>query len=165
MTDNATSANPGDSGEIFWLEITDRDDLGADLNAPAESETGDPYWSYALVREVREADVVLHYRARPSKVITHWSRAVGEPDPDEVIWGAHGMASGRGPVTPYARPGWRHPLNGPYPLAEPITLADLRAAEDAIPAVHEHLLAAHPRTPLYFPFLFSRSRPLRAFQG
>jgi hypothetical protein len=25
----------GDAADIFWLEITDRDDLGVDLNAPA----------------------------------------------------------------------------------------------------------------------------------
>jgi hypothetical protein len=32
----------------------------------------------------------------------------------EVRWGAHGMASGRGPVRPYPRPGWRVPLDGPH---------------------------------------------------
>jgi hypothetical protein len=93
--------------EIFWLEITDRDDLGVDLHAPAERETGGDYWSYALVREVHDGDVVFHYRARPINAITHWSRAVGEPYPDDVYWGAHGMAGGRGPVDPYWRPGWR----------------------------------------------------------
>ena len=27
-----------EAGEIFWMEITDRDDLGVDLNAPASPE-------------------------------------------------------------------------------------------------------------------------------
>lgn len=99
--------------EVFWLEITDRADLGLDLHAPAADEEGYDYWSYAFVREVREGDVVLHYRARPHGEISYWSRAVGEPYKDEVVWGAHGQASGRGPVDPYPRPGWRRPLEGP----------------------------------------------------
>src|SRR4051794_31347002 len=109
----------GAPGETFWLEITDRDDLGTDLHAPGQSEEGAEYWSYAFVREVREGDVVLHYRARPNRSITHWSRATGEPYPDDVFWGAHGQASGRGPVAPYWRRGWRRPLDGPYPLNRP----------------------------------------------
>lgn len=156
-----------DSGpqEAFWLEITDRDDLGVDLNAPAERESGGDYWSYTFVREVREGDVVLHYRTRPRGAITHWSRAVGEPYADEVLWGAHGQASGRGPVDPYWRPGWRHPLDGPYALADPVTKEQLQALEPAIREVQAALEAQHAGEALYFPFQLSDSRPLRAFQG
>jgi len=151
--------------EAFWLEITDRADLGLDLHAPAADEEGYEYWSYALVREVREGDIVLHYRARPHGAITHWSRAVGEPYRDEVVWGAHGQASGRGPVAPYPRPGWRRPLDGPYELPEPVTKEQLRDWEPAIRDTFDRLRAEYPRTPLYFPFQLSDSRPLRAFQG
>ena len=155
----------GDLAEVFWLEITDRDDLGVDLNAPTIGEHGREYWSYSFVREVAEQDIVLHYRARPHKAITHWSRAAGDPYQDEVYWGAHGMASGRGPLDPYWRPGWRRPLDGPYALPEPVTLDQLRAVEPQVRAIHDELRDAHPDTPLYFPFLLSKSRPLRAFQG
>ena len=155
----------GDTAERFWLEITDRDDLGVDLNAPATGEEGREYWSYSFVREVPEQDVVLHYRARPINAITHWSRAVGDPYPDEVFWGAHGQASGRGPMAPYWRPGWRRPLDGPYALVEPVTAAQLRAEEPQIRAIHDELQAAHPGTSIYFPFQLSDTRPLRAFQG
>jgi hypothetical protein len=34
-----------DPKEHFWLEVTDRDDLGTDLNAPRVDETGRPRWS------------------------------------------------------------------------------------------------------------------------
>lgn len=155
----------GDPSEVFWLEITDRADLGVDLNAPAEREEGGSYWSYAFVREVREGDVVLHYRARPVNAITHWSRAVGDPYVDQVYWGAHGQASGRGPVSPYWRAGWRHPLDGPYELAQPVTADRLRAAENSIRAVYDQLLAEHREASIYFPFQLSSTRPLRAFQG
>ena len=100
-------------------------------------EGGTDYWSYAFVQEVREGDVVLHYRTRPRGALTHWSRAVGEAYRDEVLWGAHGQAGGRGPVTPYLRPGWRHPLDGPYELAEPVTADQLRDLEGEIRGVLE----------------------------
>ena len=151
--------------EIFWLEITEREDLGLDLNAPAEREGGTEYWSYAFVQEVREGDIVLHYRTRPRGTLTHWSRAVGEPYRDEVLWGAHGQESGRGPVAPYLRPGWRHPLDGPYELAEPVTPDQLRDLEPRVREFIEQLQGEHPREALYFPFQLSDKSPLRAFQG
>jgi hypothetical protein len=129
------------------------------------AEEGQEYWSYSFVREVAEQDIVLHYRARPRKAITHWSRAVGDPYRDQVYWGAHGMASGRGPLDPYWRPGWRRPLDGPYAFQEPVTLAQLRAVEASIREIRHQLRDAHTCTPLYFPFLLSGSRPLRPFQG
>jgi hypothetical protein len=154
-----------DPSERFWLEITDRDDVGVDLNAPAESETGRTYWSYAFVREVAEGDIVLHYRARPINSITHWSRAVGEPYIDQVHFGAHGQGGGRGPVDPYWRPGWRRPLDGPYALPEPVSHAELRELEAEIRAVHLQMLDDYSPAPIYFPFQLSDTRPLRAFQG
>ena len=154
-----------DPSEIFWLEITDREDLGVDLNAPSERESGGSYWSYEFVREVREGDIVLHYRTRPINAITHWSRAVGNPYADQVYWGAHGQASGRGPVDPYWRDGWRHPLDGPYALPAPLTAVRLHEREHDVGAIRDALEAAHPRRPVYFPFQLSDTRELRAFQG
>jgi hypothetical protein len=136
-----------------------------DLNAPAETEARVAYWSYAFVREVRDGDIVLHYRARPTGAITHWSRAVGDAYPDEVFWGARGQASGRGPVAPYFRPGWRHPLDGPYALEHAVTRDQLRGLEPQLREVYEHLRREHPGTRLYPPFQFSDTRPVRAFQG
>jgi hypothetical protein len=151
--------------EIYWVEITDRPDLGADLAAPQLNEDGNSYWSYNLVTEVADGDVVLHYTARPAKQIPSWSRAVGVPYEDVLIWGAHGQASGRGPVEPYERPAWRRPLDGPISLEDPVTYEDLRDAEPAIRSVYEELKATYPEVPLYFPFQLSDGRPVRAFQG
>jgi hypothetical protein len=44
--------------EIYWLEVSERDDTGADLKAPQENESGREYWSYSLVREVTDGDIV-----------------------------------------------------------------------------------------------------------
>lgn len=151
--------------ERFWVEITDRVDLGSDLAAPQLNEDGRRYWSYDLVKEVAEGDVVLHYEARPNNAIAHWSRAVGEPGEDVLTWGAHGQAGGRGPVEPYERPAWRRPLDGPFPVPTPVGMDDFRTAEEAIREVHQTLLARFPDQPLYFPFQLSDRRAVRAFQG
>jgi hypothetical protein len=51
-----------DPRERYWLEVSARgDDLGVDLNAPTTNETGGSFWSYDLLREVGDGDVVLHY--------------------------------------------------------------------------------------------------------
>lgn len=151
--------------ERYWVEITDRAVLGSDLVAPQFDEEGRSYWSYDLVNEVAEGDVVLHYAPRPDKAIASWSRAIGDPYEDTLIWGAHGQAGGRGPVDPYERPAWRRPLEGPFPLARPISLEDFRGAETAIREVHDRLKAEFPSQALYFPFQLSSRRPVRAFQG
>jgi len=151
--------------EVFWVEITDRPDLGEDLAAPQLNEYERPYWSYDLVNEVAEGDVVLHYAARPSNRISSWSRAVGQPYEGLLTWGAHGQASGRGPVDPYERPAWRRPLEGPYPIERPATMDVFREAEDEIRRVYDALRERHPGLPLYFPFQLSEHRPVRAFQG
>ncbi len=67
--------------ERYWLEITDRSDLGADLLAPQVDDAGRPYWSYNLVTEVRQGDVVLHWHKSLVAVpaIVGWSLASGVP--------------------------------------------------------------------------------------
>ena len=41
-----------DQSERYWVEITDREDLGADLKCPPRNEAGNEYWSYSLVHEI-----------------------------------------------------------------------------------------------------------------
>lgn len=82
-----------------------------------------------------------------------------------MFWGAHGQASGRGPVDPYFPRGGRHPLDGSYALPQPVTRDQIREREPQFREVYERLQAEHPGKPLYFPFQFSDSRPVRAFQG
>jgi hypothetical protein len=153
----------GDGREAFWVEITDRDVIGENLWAPQVNENGRPYWSYEMVTWVQEGDTVLHFRT-PEAAFTGWSRAVGPAFDTEIEWGAHGYASGRGPVTPYHRAAWQLPLDGPYPIDPPVTMAQLQRHERRIASVYAQLEAERGR-PLYFPFQLSARRPMRAFQG
>jgi hypothetical protein len=153
----------GEPAERYWLETTDRADLGIDLNAPQVAETGKEYWGYSLIKEVKAGDVIVHY-FKPSRAITGWSRAVGPCYEDEVFWGAHGMSARGMGVTPYYRPGWRLGLEGPFPLAQPITLDWLRGQEDVIRASRDAITTLESGPP-YFPFELSAKRPPRPTQA
>lgn len=111
-----------DPQERYWLEVSDRgDDLGIDLNGPTTNEVGRPFWSYDLLLEVRDGDIVLHYD-RSDHAIVGWSIATGTAWPDQVVWAARGtFARGRN-IQPHVRPGRRVSLNGPFNLTQPLTL-------------------------------------------
>lgn len=50
--------------EVYWLEVTDRNDLGVDLNAPRFREDGNEYYGYSLIQAVSDSDIVFHYHKR-----------------------------------------------------------------------------------------------------
>jgi hypothetical protein len=52
------AANPS---ELYWLEITDRPDIGVDLHAPQHDATGGRTPGYSLIWWVSPGDVVFHY--------------------------------------------------------------------------------------------------------
>ena len=165
VSDNPARWWAGQPAEIFWLEITDREDLGVDLNAPAEREGGTDYWKCTRSCSCPRG------RCRPALSDPPKERAHalvtcrGPALPGRGALGAHGQAGGRGPVAPYLRPGWRHPLDGPYELAEPVMAQQLQDIESDLQSVDQQLQAQHPGQPIYFPFQLSERRPVRAFQG
>jgi hypothetical protein len=69
----------GDASEIFWLESTDRADVGRDVHAPEANDSGKLDWRYGLLREIRPGEVVLHY-SKQTRAIVAWSRAIGAPE-------------------------------------------------------------------------------------
>jgi hypothetical protein len=52
-----------------WMEITRREDIGADLKAPSASRSGGVTGSYVLVPAVRPDDVVIHYHSRREAIV------------------------------------------------------------------------------------------------
>ena len=72
-----------DETERFWVEVTDRRDIGADLNAPAASESGGQVASYELLKAPAEGDVVFHY-SKPEGSLVGYSFVVGKPWEDTV---------------------------------------------------------------------------------
>jgi hypothetical protein len=145
----------------LWLEITDRADVGANLNAPLYNKNGQPNWTYDLVQEVKEGDKVFHYKDR---AIVGVSRAAGQSWFDDVFWAAHGSASRTARIEPHRRPGQYMSLEG-YVSIEPIlSLDEIRRREAEIIQVRDELSAQRGGA-LRFPFVRYRDQGLRAFQG
>jgi hypothetical protein len=145
------------------MEITGRDDLGANLAAPQTDERGEEYVGYTLVREVHDGDVVFTSTATSARLSLGRVRSAA-PTTAPIVWAARGTSFRQhGGGEAYERPGWFFNLEGPYPLDEPVTLAWLRSHEDQVRAVRATLASTYPGM-LYFPFAVSDRRPLRAAQ-
>ncbi|SNY53708.1 DUF3883 domain-containing protein [Paractinoplanes atraurantiacus] len=155
----------GDPAQRYWLEITDRPDLGENLHAPQRDGAGTAKWTYDLVRYVEPGDVVLHWHktliGRPALV--GFSQAAGAVTASTIVWRARGT-SGRAKQTPPRQPSWLTPLRGYTALHQPVDQSVLRQVEDELRDVFEKLSETYPGT-LYLPFAFSDKRPIRAAQG
>jgi hypothetical protein len=154
-----------DPDQRFWMEITDRDDLGADLLAPTTDGGGRPYWGYELLTYVQAGDIVLHWHktlaGEPG--IVGWSQATGTYEDTDISWQAHGtVGRARGSLKP--RSAWRMPLVNFILLTDPILISSVRAREPELRQAQLDLEGRNPGTSLYFPFGFSDKRDLRAQQ-
>jgi len=154
-----------DATERFWLEATDRHDIGADLRAPLLDDGGKDNWRYTLFRTARIGDVVLHYhKGEDVQGIIGFSIIAGISEDIEIVWAARGRYSIAKDADPRPRPGYRIPLRGLYRFTKPLTLEELRSHRDDIAdvvATQEKVSAP----PLYFPFELSSKRELRLLQG
>jgi hypothetical protein len=153
----------GQPVERFWLEITDRLDLGVDLKAPQTRDDGSEYWSYSMVREAADGDMVFHYR-KPASAIVGCSTVVGQSWEEPIVWASHGTVARDAGVAPYRRHGWRIALERFTELRDPVTLEQIRAAEPDLRRMLTRLEAEH-RPPVYFPIALSDRRPPRPAQG
>lgn len=150
------------AAEIYWLEITGRPDLGADLKAPQQDETGDDYWSYSLINEVGDGDIVFHYD-RNRHAIVAWSRAAGQAWEEDIVWAARGGSARRTSTLPHLRPGWKLGLTDHERLAEPVTLDQVRTQRTRVLDIEDRLTSTYG-APVYMPFV--RYGPtMRAQQG
>ncbi|WP_153395341.1 protein NO VEIN domain-containing protein [Ornithinicoccus halotolerans] len=153
-----------DSDQRFWMEITDRSDVGNNLYAPQTQQGGQPYWGYELITRVAPGDIVLHWHKslHDEPGIAGWSRATGVYEYTTISWQARGTV-GRAKGSTNSRPAWMMPLQDYTPLTDPVTISEVRAAEIALRQVKQELETVYPGN-LYFPFQFSDKRELRAQQ-
>jgi predicted RNA-binding protein with PUA-like domain len=153
----------GFAGERYWLEVTDRQDLGVNLKAPVANESGQNYWSYSLIREVAAGDTVFHYD-KNAQAITAKTVATGKPWSDVITWAARGTYARHAGIQPHARAGFYLGLEQYSTLENPVTLAQLRAKSNKIrKGLRELEEAVSP--PLYYPFEISEKRESRPLQG
>lgn len=148
--------------ERYWIEITGRDDIGADLHAPSANENADAFWSYDLIHRVKPGDIVYHY-ARNRRAIIGYSEAVGQPWADNVVWAAQGMSARKQGITPHLREGFRLGLGGFIPLPVPVTKEMLVARRAALFTIRQEV--EKPGKPSRFPFIPYGKTDVRALQG
>src|SRR5207248_603539 len=140
----------GDVNERFWLECTDRQDIGADLRAPLANVRGNPDWRYGLFREAQPGDIVFHYDGRRN-AITSCTRITGAESKRPILWAARGSYARERGAEPEEVPGYSLPLTEHRELTVPLTLAAIRAAKPKLKAIIEDLHNRHGQ-PLYVPF-------------
>ncbi|MEU5934509.1 hypothetical protein [Micromonospora sp. NPDC047187] len=155
-----------DPAECYWLEITDRNDLGANVQALQRDGSGRENWSYALVTALRPGDIVLHWHKTRHQVpaIVGYSRAVDGPFDDELVWQARGTYGQSRPTNPLPQPSWRYELTAYTPLPAPVDQSAFQRAEPALREIKQKLDEAYP-APLYYPFAFYETRPVRVMQA
>jgi hypothetical protein len=148
--------------ERYWMEITDRENLGANLIAPTLAKGDKESFSYTLVSHVQPGDVVFHWWSRAGRVasIVGYSTVSGDSFDSEITWEARGPHSAGMRTTP----AYEAPLTDFTELESEITLEDLRAQEARLRMIYEALKLAVDGA-VYFPWAFSDKRPLRTTQG
>lgn len=153
----------GRDDEIYWLEVTDRNDIGANLKAPQTNERGNEFWSYSLLNHVQPGNIVFHYN-RNRQAIVAQSVASGDSWEDTVVWAARGQSARIAGIQPHTRPGWYVGLERFSILERPVPLDEIRNAQAELVAQRNQLERSVGR-PLYFPFELGAIRPLRPMQG
>jgi hypothetical protein len=149
--------------EIFWLEVTGRSDIGVNLKAPQSNEHGDGFWSYSLLKHVRQGNVIFHYNRNKQAIVAR-SIATGELWIDNITWAARGAYAREAGIQPHTRPGWYVGLEDFKQLKTSLDLELIRAFQKEIFKLMSEL-TTEVGSPLYFPFEMSNARPMRPMQG
>jgi hypothetical protein len=151
-----------DANQRYWMEITDREDLGGPLKSP---KTAEGAWGYDLVSQVQPGDRVLHWWTRGgASRLAGWSEVADYATvvPEYTWQPRHGE--------PRTTTGWQAELGGLHLFAPPVASATLLPLLDEIVAVDDALSAAHKGS-IYFPITrYVRTKPtpkteLRAAQA
>jgi hypothetical protein len=155
---------PGESwdpSERFWVEITDRDDLGADLRAPRYDRSGEENWRYTLLLDVRPGDVIYHYD-KSEKAISARSVAESWAHDEMVVWAPRGTY-GRQDES-QERLGISVELGGFEELSPAVPLQTIRHEVEPLQSTHQELEQRYSGS-LYLPFSIRQSGEVRPNQA
>ncbi len=137
-----------DPAQRYWMEITHREDLGANLQSP-KLDAG--VWSYDLVSQVQPGDRVLHWKSGATRALVGWSEVTGPATTvPQYTWQPRGTV-GRSQSGPRTSEGWVAPLGGLKTFATPPTLDSLLPLLDGLMDLNAALTVKYGE-PVYFPF-------------
>ena len=87
-----------DADENIFMEITRREDIGADLKAPLAARGGVDTPGYTLVSAVQAGNVIVHYDSAAERIVGV-SRVTGERYNEPIWWAARGSYARKAAVT------------------------------------------------------------------
>jgi hypothetical protein len=137
--------------EKFWVESTDRTDIGRNLLAPISTHAGQK-----LVAFVEDGDVVFHYY-QPTKSIVAFSVAKGFPKIGEIRWPDR--------KTSDISPAYKIELINYTELDEPITLKEIQDKQASIRTIKAALDKKYDGKSIYFPFQIPKEKVIQPAQG
>jgi hypothetical protein len=137
--------------EKFWVESTDRTDIGRNLLAPISTHAGQK-----LVAFVEDGDVVFHYY-QPTKSIVAFSVAKGFPKIDEIRWPDRKKSD--------ISPAYKIDLINYTELDEPITLKEIQEKQASIREIKAALDKKYDGKSIYFPFQIPKEKVIQPAQG
>lgn len=137
--------------EKFWVESTDRTDIGRNLLAPISTHAGQK-----LVAFVEDGDVVFHYY-QPTKSIVAFSVAKGFPKIGEIRWPDRKKSE--------ISPAYKIELINYTELDEPLTLKDIQEKQSSIRAIKSALDKKYEGKSIYFPFQIPKEKVIQPAQG
>jgi hypothetical protein len=146
-----------------WMEITRREDIGADLKAPSAARGGGVTGSYVLVPAVQPDDVVVHYDSRREAIVGA-SVATSSAVPAPIYWVARGSNARRAGAQPQWVPGLRVALDRYRELQPVVTMSEIRSHRGELLALRQRMQDRAAGQPIYFPWIPYRDT-LRTFQS
>ena len=150
-TDNTNAWWLNDPNERYWMESTDRKDLGKNLIAPISQHAGQKLVSY-----VEDGDIILHYH-QERKAIVAISMAKGTPFESEIRWPDR-------KVSP-KKPAFEIDLAFFTELEEPISLEEIHSKDIEIRKIREDLTIKTEGKSVYFPFQVPNKTVIQPAQG
>ena len=137
----------------FWVEITDRSDLGKNIIAPQRAQSGKSTPGYNLLNYVHEGDVVLHWWRKPSNSDNRgfygYSEVVGQMQEGSIPWKSRGRYAVNEKANPKPAKYWN--LTNFTEFPRPILIGDLNRQKVGIFKLIKDLQKEHGN-PIYFPF-------------
>ena len=149
-------------GELYWLDVTERDDRGTLLAAPCGGGKRADLWSHRLITHVKDGDVIFHYD--PSqRGITACSVAKGGVGKRELDWPLPGRFERSG-VTSHVLPSWGIRLERSTELAAAVPLEDIARIQSSLfPSLCA--LEEEVGDPLYYPFEMGNPQATHPLSG